>query len=55
MLDLEAEKGFGMHWATFTLTDEDTIEPMVRLNNAVNNIGDIDFVSLVPGEIIYLD
>ena len=55
MLDLEAEKGFGMHWATFTLTDEDTIEPKVRLNNAVNNIGDIDFVSLVPGEIINLE
>ena len=55
MLDLEAEKGFGMHWATFTLTDEDTIEPMVRLNNAVNKIGDLDFISLVPGEIINLD
>ena len=31
MLDLEAEKAFGMHWATFTLTDEDTIEPKERL------------------------
>jgi len=55
MLDLEAEKAFGMHWATFTLTDEDTIEPRVRLNSAVDKIGDVDFVSLVPGEIINLD
>jgi L-ascorbate metabolism protein UlaG (beta-lactamase superfamily) len=54
MLDLEAEKGFGMHWATFTLTDEDTIEPKVRLDNAVKDIGDLDFVSLVPGEVINL-
>ena len=54
MLDLEAEKGFGMHWATFTLTDEDTIEPKVRLHNAVKDIGDLDFVSLVPGEVINL-
>ena len=55
MLDLEAEKGFGMHWATFTLTDEDTIEPKIRLENAVKNNGEIDFISLVPGEIINLD
>jgi N-acyl-phosphatidylethanolamine-hydrolysing phospholipase D len=54
MLDLEAEKGFGMHWATFTLTDEDTIAPKVRLDNAVKDIGDLDFVSLVPGEVINL-
>jgi L-ascorbate metabolism protein UlaG (beta-lactamase superfamily) len=54
MLDLEAEKGFGMHWATFTLTDEDTIEPKVRLYNAVKDIDDLDFVSLVPGEVINL-
>ena len=55
MLDLEAEKGFGMHWATFTLTDEDTIEPKIRLKDAVMNNGKIDFISLAPGEIIYLD
>lgn len=55
MLDLEAEKGFGMHWATFTLTDEDTIEPKIRLEKAVKNNGDIDFISLVPGEVINLD
>ena len=55
MLDLEAEKGFGMHWATFTLTDEDTIEPKVRLENATTKLGNLDFVSLVPGDVINLD
>ena len=55
MLDLEAEKGFGMHWATFTLTDEDTIEPKIRLENAVKNNSEIDFISLVPGEVINLE
>lgn len=55
MLDLEAEKGFGMHWATFTLTDEDTIEPKVRLENATTKLGNLDFISLVPGDVINLD
>ena len=55
MLDLEAEKGFGMHWATFTLTDEDTIEPKTRLENAVKNNSGIDFISLVPGEVVNLE
>ena len=27
MLDLEADYAFGMHWGTFVLTDEDTLEP----------------------------
>lgn len=55
MLDLEAEKGFGMHWATFTLTDEDTIEPKIRLENAVKNNSEIDFISLIPGEVVDLE
>jgi L-ascorbate metabolism protein UlaG (beta-lactamase superfamily) len=54
MLDLEAEKAFGMHWATFTLTDEDTIEPKERLKKAVNENGSIDFESVSPGDVIYL-
>ena len=54
MLDLEAEKAFGMHWATFTLTDEDTIEPKERLKKAVNENGSIDFKSVSPGDVIYL-
>ena len=55
MLDLKAEKGFGMHWATFTLTDEDTIEPKIRLENATSNLNSLDFISIVPGEVINLD
>ena len=55
MIDLEAEKGFGMHWATFTLTDEDTLEPKQRLKEATNNEKDLDFISLLPGEIINLE
>ena len=55
MLDLQAEKGFGMHWATFTLTDEDTIEPKIRLENATSNLDNLDFISLVPGDVIDLD
>ena len=55
MLDLQAEKGFGMHWATFTLTDEDTIEPKIRLENATSNLNNLDFISLVPGDVIDLD
>ncbi len=55
MIDLEAEKGFGMHWATFTLTDEDTLEPKQRLEKAANNEKDLDFISLLPGEIINLE
>ena len=55
MLDLQAEKGFGMHWATFTLTDEDTIEPKTRLENATSSLNNLDFISLVPGDVIDLD
>ena len=55
MLDLQAEKGFGMHWATFTLTDEDTIEPKIRLENAASDLNNLDFISLVPGDVIDLD
>ena len=43
-----------MHWATFTLTDEDTIEPKERLKKAVNENGSIDFKSVSPGDVIYL-
>ena len=52
MLDLEAEKAFGMHWATFALTDEDTLEPKVRLERASTQF---NFNSPIPGQIIALE
>ncbi|MDC3351418.1 MBL fold metallo-hydrolase [Gammaproteobacteria bacterium] len=55
MLDLEAEKAFGMHWATFVLTDEDTIEPKIRLEKEIMKYKDLDFISVLPGSIINLD
>ena len=55
MLDLEAEKSYGMHWATFVLTDEDTIEPKVRLEKAMMEHKDLEFTSVVPGTIINLE
>jgi hypothetical protein len=53
MLDLEAEKAFGMHWGTFSLTDEDTLEPRERIINAVKENNSIDFITLKPGKIIF--
>jgi len=55
MLDLEAEKAFGMHWATFVLTDEDTIEPKIRLEKAMMEHKDLEFTSVVPGTVINLE
>ena len=54
MLDLESDYAFGMHWGTFVLTDEDTLEPPQRLKEAVKNVKDINFSSLKPGQVIYL-
>ena len=54
MIDLEAEHAFGMHWGTFVLTDEDTLEPPQRLRQALINSQDIDFQSLQPGKVIDL-
>jgi len=54
MLDLESDYAFGMHWGTFVLTDEDTLEPPERLMEAVKNNNDISFNSLKPGQVIYL-
>ena len=55
MLDLEAEKSFGMHWATFVLTDEDTIEPKIRLEKAMMEHKGLEFTSVVPGTVINLE
>ena len=55
MEDLEAERSFGMHWGTFTLTAEDTLEPPERLKQALQNSNLENFDILVPGEVIYLN
>jgi N-acyl-phosphatidylethanolamine-hydrolysing phospholipase D len=55
MLDLESEYSFGMHWATFTLTDEDTIEPQLRLNKAMQKANLTNFRTLIPGTFIRLE
>jgi len=55
MLDLGAENSFGMHWATFKLTDEDTFEPKERLDLAMKNKNINNFIALKPGSVINLD
>ena len=55
MLDLGAENSFGMHWATFKLTDEDTLEPKERLDMAMNKRNMNNFKATAPGSIINLD
>ena len=55
MLDLGAENSFGMHWATFKLTDEDTLEPKERLDKAISNINKDNFIAPSPGSVINLD
>ena len=55
MLDLEAESSFGMHWATFKLTDEDTLEPKERLYLAIDNKNLINFSAPLPGQVIRLE
>ena len=55
MLDLESEYSFGMHWGTFTLTDEDTTEPKIRLNEALKKANLNNFKTIVPGQIIRLE
>jgi L-ascorbate metabolism protein UlaG (beta-lactamase superfamily) len=55
MIDLQAEKAFGMHWGTFALTDEDTLEPPSRLKEALKSINSPDFISLIPGKVIEIE
>ena len=55
MNDLDAEYSFGMHWGTFTLTAEDTIEPRERLKKSLKRKNINNFDTLTPGEVVYLD
>ena len=53
--DLQSEYSFGMHWATFTLTSEDTLEPRQRLKKELENQNIDNFDTLIPGEVIYIN
>ncbi len=55
-LDLKTSHSFGMHWGTFTLTDEPVLEPPVRLKAALKerNLEFDFFISPKPGEILQL-
>ena len=54
MQDLEFPITYAMHWGTFTLTSEDTIEPPIRLNKELENKNLDQFNVVKPGEIINL-
>jgi L-ascorbate metabolism protein UlaG (beta-lactamase superfamily) len=56
-LDLQTSHSFGMHWGTFTLTDEPVLEPPVRLKEALKDqyLDSDFFTSPMPGEILFLD
>lgn len=45
-LDLNAKQSIGMHWGTFTLTSEDTIDPFNRVNSLKNH----NLKTIKPGE-----
>jgi L-ascorbate metabolism protein UlaG (beta-lactamase superfamily) len=55
-LDLKTPYSFGMHWGTFTLTDEPVLEPPARLKEALEkqNLESDFFISPKPGEILQL-
>ena len=55
-LDLNTFKSFGMHWGTFTLTDEPVLEPPKRLEQELKklNLKSDFFRSPKPGEILQL-
>jgi len=55
MEDLGRPDSFGMHWGTFTLTSEDTLEPMERLKIITDKKNIDNFISLIPGDIFKLN
>ena len=55
MHDLDAEQSFGMHWGTFTLTAEDTLEPAQRLMDGIKKYPLKSFKTLIPGEVVRIE
>ena len=55
MEDLGNPDSFGMHWGTFSLTSEDTIEPKERLEVITKKKNIDNFISLIPGSIFKLN
>ena len=55
MQDLGAQHSYGMHWGTFTLTAEDTLDPPKRLNEAIRQKNINNFDVLAPGEVILIE
>ena len=54
-IDLNAKKAYGMHWGTFALTDEDTLEPKQRLEEELEKQNLNNFTTLIPGQVVYLN
>ena len=55
MEDLGNPNSFGMHWGTFALTSEDTLEPLERLKTYTSSLGIQNFITLTPGDIFKLN
>ena len=55
--DVRSQFSIGMHWGTFKLTDEDMDEPPRKLRKimAKNSLDNKEFITVDPGQIIYLD
>ena len=52
-LDLGSKKNYAMHWGTFSLTDEETLEPPMLLKKALTKRGlpKAFFEILKPGQL----
>ena len=55
MEDLGNPTSFAMHWGTFVLTSEDTLEPIERLEQITKLKNITNFYSLTPGSIFNLN
>jgi len=53
-MDIHSKKTIGMHWGTFTLTDEPILEPPERLATELKRLGlsEDAFTTLTIGETI---